>query len=106
MFCIPQLAPKLSAPTAVVVEDHHTHRFPSRQEALAYALQECREAARRGASDAVIKIQGTDGAWRTFDSRLLPIHEADEPAGWPSDLADSQKPPISGQQASGSSHQQ
>lgn len=78
MFFIPLLAPKPPASIAIVVEDQLTLPFSSRQEALAYALQECREAARRGANDAVVRIQGADGEWRTFDSRLMPVKEAPE----------------------------
>ena len=78
MFFIPLLAPKPPASKAIVVEDQRPLPFSSRQEALAYALQKCREAARRDVNDAVIRTQGTDGEWRTFDSRLMPVKEAPE----------------------------
>lgn len=81
MFSIPQPAFTPSAPMAVVVDDHHhTHRFRSRQEALSYALRECLEAERRGEHDAWIRIQGSDGQWRTFDCRLMPVYEAEASA--------------------------
>lgn len=70
---------------AVVVDNHHdTHRFRSRQEALSYALRKCLEAERRGEHDAWIRIQGSDGQWRTFDCRLMPVYDASEGSTWTS----------------------
>lgn len=84
MFRIPQPATQLPAPMAVVImDDHHTQRFSSRREALAYALRECRAAVRRGESNTVIDIQGADGQWRSFDSRLMPVHAVTESSSPP-----------------------
>jgi hypothetical protein len=55
-----------------VVENGKTLLFHSRREALVFAIDRCREARVAGDSSAVISIEGNDGQWRAFDSRLLP----------------------------------
>ena len=91
MFRIPLPSQERSA-AVVVTDDHHTHHFPTREQALAYALQECHTAAHRGIHDAIIKIQGSDGQWRAFDSRLMPVHGLTEPASLQADLTDALSP--------------
>jgi hypothetical protein len=58
-----------------VVEKSKTRMFHSRREALIFAIDKCREASAMGDSSAVISIEGYDGQWRSFDSRLLPVSE-------------------------------
>lgn len=55
-----------------VVENGKTLLFHSRREALVFAIDRCREARAAGDPSAVISIEGNDGQWRAFDSRLLP----------------------------------
>jgi hypothetical protein len=55
-----------------VVESGKTLLFHSRREALVFAIDRCREARASGDPSAVISIEGNDGQWRSFDSRLLP----------------------------------
>ena len=55
-----------------VVENGKTLLFHSRREALVFAIDRCREARATGDLSAVISIEGNDGQWRAFDSRLLP----------------------------------
>jgi hypothetical protein len=63
-----------------VVENGNTLLFHSRGEALVFAIDRCREARASGDPSAVISIEGNDGQWRAFDSRLLPA--AGEPPAW------------------------
>jgi len=57
------------------MHDDKACRFPSRQAALAYVMDCCREARSTfgAAEKAVIGIEGQDGQWRMFDTRLLPL---------------------------------
>jgi hypothetical protein len=63
-----------------VVENGKTQLFHSRREALVFAIDRCREARASGDPSAVISIEGNDGQWRAFDSRLVPA--ADESPAW------------------------
>lgn len=78
-FYVLQPGPESSA-WPVVVEGIHSQTFPSRKDALAYVIGECRAAERRGSAGTVISIQRTDGRWRRFDSRLLSVHDGDDQA--------------------------
>lgn len=56
----------------VLVSDGKLLRFPSRTDALSFALRCCYEyGATEG--EPVINIEGSDGLWRAFDCRLLPL---------------------------------
>jgi hypothetical protein len=55
-----------------VVENGRTLLFHSQREALVFAIDRCREARATGDPSAVISIEGNDGQWRAFDSRLVP----------------------------------
>lgn len=56
----------------VLVSDGKPLRFPSRTDALSFAIRRCYES---GATEGepVINIEGSDGLWRSFDCRLLPF---------------------------------
>jgi hypothetical protein len=57
------------------MHDDQAKRFPSRQAALAFVMDYCREErfAVGAAEKAIIGIEGQDGQWRLFDTRLLPV---------------------------------
>jgi hypothetical protein len=51
-------------------------RFPSRKAALAFVMEQCREERPAMKADqAIISIEGQDGLWRSFDTRLLPAND-------------------------------
>ena len=56
----------------VLVSDGKPMRFQSRKDALSFAIRRCYE---HGATEGepVINIEGSDGLWRAFDCRLLPL---------------------------------
>jgi hypothetical protein len=62
-----------------VVENGKTLLFHSRREALVFAIDRCREARASGDPSSVISIEGNDGQWRAFDSRLLPAVDENLP---------------------------
>lgn len=64
-----------------VVENGQTLLFHSRREALVFAIDRCREARASGDPSAVISIEGNDGQWRAFDSRLLPAVDDNQSSG-------------------------
>jgi hypothetical protein len=59
----------------LLVHDDKAWRFPSRKEALAFVMDYCREerAIAGVVEKAVIGIEGQDGQWRMFDTRLEPV---------------------------------
>ena len=64
--------PGPQAHDCVLVSDGKLLRFPSRTDALTFALRCCYEyGATEG--EPVINIEGSDGLWRSFDCRLLPL---------------------------------
>jgi hypothetical protein len=61
----------------VLVSDGRPLRFHSRKDALSFIVRCCyEEGATEG--EPVINIEGSDGLWRAFDCRLLPMR-GDEP---------------------------
>lgn len=56
----------------VLVSDGKPLRFPSRTDALSFAIRSCYEQ-RAAEGEPVINIEGSDGLWRSFDCRLLPL---------------------------------
>jgi hypothetical protein len=53
--------------------------FPSRKAALAFVMEHFRHERpvvdAGGIGNAAISIEGQDGLWRSFDTRLLPARE-------------------------------
>jgi hypothetical protein len=54
--------------------------FPSRKAALAFVMEHFRHERpvvdAGGIGNAAISIEGQDGLWRSFDTRLLPARES------------------------------
>lgn len=49
-------------------------RFPSRQAALAFVMDHWRkERVAAHADNGILSIEGHDGQWRSFDTRLQPV---------------------------------
>ena len=64
-------------PDSVLVHGERAMRFPSRKAALAFVMEHFREEWQAlDASMAVISIEGQDGLWRSFNTRLLPAAES------------------------------
>ncbi|GGA29961.1 hypothetical protein [Dyella nitratireducens] len=61
---------------SVLMHGDRAMRFPSRKAALAFVMEHYRdERTAVNANQAVISIEGQDGMWRSFDTRLLPARE-------------------------------
>lgn len=57
----------------LLYEDGKATHFRSRREALVCAIDRCRAVQASVDDEAIISIEGDDGLWRSFDSRLLPV---------------------------------
>ena len=68
--------PAIDSTESILVDGDRTIRFPTRKDALAFAMERCRnEKPGIGAHHAVISIEGRDGLWRSFDTHLKPAVE-------------------------------
>ena len=64
-------------PDSILVHGNKAMHFPSRMAALAFVMEHLRdERPVVEASKAIISIEGQDGLWRSFDTRLLPAKES------------------------------
>lgn len=64
-----------AADGCVLLSDGTPRRFPSRKDALSFAIRQCRlQDTNEG--EPVINIEGSDGQWRSFDARLLPSEDS------------------------------
>lgn len=68
--------PDLDSAESILLDGDRTIRFATRKDALAFVMAHCRhERPAIDANQAVISIEGQDGLWRSFDTRLMPARE-------------------------------
>ncbi|GLQ88337.1 hypothetical protein [Dyella flagellata] len=63
-----------NAPDSILVHGDQALHFPSRKAALTFVMEYFRDE-RLLTNNAIISIEGQDGLWRSFDTRLLPARE-------------------------------
>jgi hypothetical protein len=66
---------KDDSPDSILMHGDRAMRFPSRKAALAFVMAHCREEKPAIHDRAIVSIEGRDGLWRSFDTRLLPAND-------------------------------
>lgn len=67
-----------NVPDSILVHGGRAMHFPSRKAALAFVMEHFRQERpvdANGTDNAAISIEGQDGLWRSFNTRLLPARE-------------------------------
>lgn len=68
--------PDIDSAESILLDGDKTICFPTRKDALAFVMERCRtERLPADADNAVISIEGRDGLWRSFDTRLMPARK-------------------------------